>query len=79
MLALTGALVAAVAVRGGRKVLERLHLVQHMLDEQGAYWEKSAEKNPRRGTVPDPSWLLDQSNSARKSVPVVRRAVLAQH
>ena len=88
-LALAEALVAAVAVRGGRKVLERLHSVQRKLDEQGAYWEKSAEKNPRHGTAPDRSRLLGQSNSprkrgtargtARKSVPVVRRAVLAQH
>jgi DNA-binding MurR/RpiR family transcriptional regulator len=39
-LALAEALVAAVAVRGGRKVLDRLTSVQRKLDAQGAYWGK---------------------------------------
>lgn len=39
-LALAEALVAAVAVRGGRKVLDRLAAMQRRLDEQGAYWER---------------------------------------
>lgn len=39
-LALAEALVAAVAVRGGRKVLDRLSSVQKRLDAQGAYWAK---------------------------------------
>jgi DNA-binding MurR/RpiR family transcriptional regulator len=39
-LALAEALVAAVAVRGGRKVLQRLSSVQQKLDSQGAYWGK---------------------------------------
>ena len=46
-LALAEALVAAVAVRGGRKVLDRLRTVQRKLDEQGAYWEKT----PRRAAI----------------------------
>lgn len=39
-LALAEALAAAVAVRGGKKVLSRLESVQHQLVSQGAYWEK---------------------------------------
>jgi DNA-binding MurR/RpiR family transcriptional regulator len=39
-LALAEALVAAVAVRGGRKVLARLASMQHKLDAQKAYWAK---------------------------------------
>lgn len=50
-LALAEALVAAVAVRGGRKVLNRLQSVQRGLDAQGAYWgkvsEQAAGKSPR--------------------------------
>lgn len=39
-LALAEALVAAVAVRGGRKVLDRLAAAQQRLDAQGAYWAR---------------------------------------
>jgi DNA-binding MurR/RpiR family transcriptional regulator len=39
-LALAEALVAAVAVRGGVKVLSHLQSVQEQLVSQGAYWEK---------------------------------------
>lgn len=39
-LALAEALAAAVAVRGGKKVLSRLESVQHQLVSQGAYWQK---------------------------------------
>jgi hypothetical protein len=42
-LALAEALAAAVAVRGGSKVLARLRSVQQRLDAQGAYWEKVRE------------------------------------
>lgn len=43
-LALAEALAAAVAVRGGRKVLERLQSRQNRLDSEGAYWDKLADK-----------------------------------
>jgi DNA-binding MurR/RpiR family transcriptional regulator len=46
-LALAEALVAAVAVRGGRKVLGRLAAMQQKLDAQGAYWVKR-ESAPAR-------------------------------
>lgn len=39
-LALAEALAAAVAVRGGKKVLSHLESVQQQLVSQGAYWEK---------------------------------------
>jgi DNA-binding MurR/RpiR family transcriptional regulator len=39
-LALAEAVVAAVAVRGGRKVLGRLASMQQKLDAQGAYWAR---------------------------------------
>jgi len=45
-LALAEALVAAVAVRGGRKVLDRLASVQRKLDAQGAYWTKRESPAP---------------------------------
>ena len=38
--ALAEALAAAVAVRGGKKVLSHLESVQQQLVSQGAYWEK---------------------------------------
>jgi DNA-binding MurR/RpiR family transcriptional regulator len=51
-LALAEALVAAVAVRGGRKVLQRLASVQQKLDAQGAYWGKrELTATPRRVTL----------------------------
>ncbi|ABE43932.1 MurR/RpiR family transcriptional regulator [Polaromonas sp. JS666] len=43
-LALAEALAAAVAVRGGRKVLARLQSRQNRLDNEGAYWDKLADK-----------------------------------
>lgn len=43
-LALAEALVAAVALRGGRKVVTRLEAMQTRLDSQGAYWKKLREK-----------------------------------
>ena len=43
-LALTEALAAAVAVRGGRKVLARLQSRQNRLDSEGAYWDKRNDK-----------------------------------
>ena len=46
-LALAEALVAAVAVRGGRKVLNRLADMQQKLDAQGAYWAKRETAPPR--------------------------------
>lgn len=45
-LALAEALVAAVAIRGGAKVLDRLQSVQRKLDAQGAYWEKMLDAAP---------------------------------
>lgn len=45
-LALAEALAAAVAVRGGRKVLARLQARQNRLDSEGAYWGKRADKVP---------------------------------
>lgn len=39
-LALAEALAAAVAVRGGKKVLAHLRMVQEQLAAQGAYWQK---------------------------------------
>jgi DNA-binding MurR/RpiR family transcriptional regulator len=47
-LALAEALVAAVAVRGGRKVLDRLASVQRKLDAQGAYWAKRETRTNRK-------------------------------
>lgn len=43
-LALTEALAAAVAVRGGRKVLAHLQARQDRLDSEGAYWDDSRDK-----------------------------------
>lgn len=43
-LALGEALLAAVAVRGGRKVLTRLKSRQDRLDSSGAYWDKPGDK-----------------------------------
>jgi len=43
-LALTEALAAAVAVRGGRKVLAHLQARQDRLDNEGAYWDNSSDK-----------------------------------
>ena len=44
VLALAEALAAAVAVRGGRKVLARLQSRQDRLDTEGAYWDKRTDK-----------------------------------
>jgi DNA-binding MurR/RpiR family transcriptional regulator len=54
-LALTEALAAAVAVRGGRKVLAHLQARQERLDSDGAYWDERSG-----GTVGD------HSHSSRK-------------
>ena len=43
-LAAAEALVAAVAACGGRKVMSRLATLQARLDEQGAYWERVANR-----------------------------------
>ncbi|MDP1742532.1 MAG: MurR/RpiR family transcriptional regulator [Polaromonas sp.] len=43
-LALAEALAAAVAVRGGRKVLAHLQARQDRLESEGAYWDKRADK-----------------------------------
>ncbi len=43
-LALAEALAAAVAVRGGRKVLAHLQARQNRLDSEGAYWDKRADR-----------------------------------
>ncbi len=43
-LALTEALVAAVAVRGGRKVLAHLQSRQDRLDGEGAYWDERSDR-----------------------------------
>ena len=43
-LALTEALAAAVAVRGGRKVLAHLQARQDRLDSEGAYWDDNSDK-----------------------------------
>ena len=43
-LALTEALAAAVAVRGGRKVLAHLQTRQDRLESEGAYWDERANK-----------------------------------
>lgn len=43
-LALAEALAAAVAVRGGRKVLTHLQSRQERLDSAGAYWDQCADK-----------------------------------
>ena len=43
-LALTEALVVAVAVRGGRKVLAHLQTRQDRLEGEGAYWEGGSDK-----------------------------------
>lgn len=51
-LALAEALVAAVAVRGGRKVLDRLAAVQRKLAAHGAYWEKVGDSAPSSGARP---------------------------
>lgn len=54
-LAVVEALTAAVAIRGGRKVLTHLQTVQDQLDAQGAYWEKIDKKTGsagRRKAVP---------------------------
>ncbi|HSV54693.1 MAG TPA: MurR/RpiR family transcriptional regulator [Burkholderiaceae bacterium] len=50
-LALAEALAAAVAVRGGAKVLAHLQAAQSQLTRQGAYWEKTDAKNhaPAKG------------------------------
>jgi DNA-binding MurR/RpiR family transcriptional regulator len=50
-LALAEALVAAVAVRGGRKVLARLASMQHKLDAQKAYWAKREDTTSRSARV----------------------------
>lgn len=56
-LALAEALAAAVAVRGGRKVLARLQSRQNRLDSEGAYWDK---RNDR------PAAVRSLNSSARK-------------
>jgi hypothetical protein len=43
-LALIEALAAAVAVRGGRKVLAHLQARQDRLDSEGAYWDTRVDK-----------------------------------
>lgn len=43
-LSLTEALAAAVAVRGGRKVLAHLQTRQDRLDSEGAYWDERSDK-----------------------------------
>lgn len=43
-LALTEALAAAVAVRGGRKVLAHLQARQERLDSEGAYWDERGDR-----------------------------------
>lgn len=48
-LAVVEALTAAVAVKGGRKVLAHLQTVQDQLDAQGAYWEKMDKKTAHAG------------------------------
>lgn len=58
-LALAEALAAAVAVRGGRKVLARLQSRQDRLDREGAYWDQRADKRAPVRSV---------SLSARKKV-----------
>ncbi|GAB3483438.1 MurR/RpiR family transcriptional regulator [Polaromonas eurypsychrophila] len=45
-LALTEALAAAVAVRGGRKVLAHLQARQDRLESEGAYWDGRSDKAP---------------------------------
>jgi DNA-binding MurR/RpiR family transcriptional regulator len=45
-LALAEALAAAVAVRGGRKVLARLRSRQSRLESEGAYWSGRADNKP---------------------------------
>lgn len=55
-LALAEALAAAVAVRGGRKVLARLQARQNRLDGEGAYWDKRADK----------PWPVRPSNSSAR-------------
>jgi DNA-binding MurR/RpiR family transcriptional regulator len=47
-LALTEALAAAVAVRGGRKVLAHLQARQDRLDSEGAYWDGGNHRTPAR-------------------------------
>lgn len=56
-LALAEALAAAVAVRGGRKVLARLQSRQSRLDSEGAYWDKLADQ---------PAIVRSSRSSARK-------------
>lgn len=46
-LALTEALAAAVAVRGGRKVLAHLQARQDRLDSEGAYWDARGDRAAR--------------------------------
>lgn len=53
-LALAEALVAAVALRGGHKVVTRLEAIQSRLDSQGAYWKKTREK-PKEKARAQPS------------------------
>ena len=50
-LALAEALAAAVAVRGGRKVLARLQSRQDRLDREGAYWDQRADKRTSVNSV----------------------------
>jgi len=52
-LALSEALIAAVAACGGTKVVKRLQTMQSRLDEQGAYWERSRARlrHPRRAAA----------------------------
>ncbi len=58
-LALTEALAAAVAVRGGRKVLAHLQARQDRLESEGAYWDGRSERPARarsnRSTGKQPS------------------------
>ncbi|MDW5443183.1 MurR/RpiR family transcriptional regulator [Polaromonas sp. SM01] len=54
-LALAEALAAAVAVRGGRKVLAHLQIRQDRLDSEGAYWDERSDKTPAARSLPSSS------------------------
>ena len=60
-LALTEALAAAVAVRGGRKVLAHLQTRQDRLESEGAYWDERQDKTSGRS-----SSSSSPSSSSRK-------------
>ena len=66
-LALAEALVAAVAVRGGRKVLDRLASIQRKLAAQGAYWEKLRDgSTPAVAEAPASGQASRRARSKRK-------------